>query len=235
MWRKKTTSVLALAILALAGCAKTEREVSQSIMPAALNYYVLTQEISRLRAKVGSLPSEKLGEVLPTYRDIISRGQQMHLDLGQMKDVRSHQDLLAAMDSSLTTQLQFLQLEIQAVGALAENRLANIEIERIEQQTRGNTLARARHQAELDQLSDQAHRSYALLESLKPQLGVLTQKNLGQMRIYNQMVLERKILTYTAPEGLLALLPWEKPAAPAKAVPKNKPSTKATASQTKPR
>lgn len=224
----RTTAALALVVLTLAGCSKTEREVSQSIIPAALNYYVLTQEVSRLRAEVRALPAVRLGEVLPKYRDIVARGQQMHQELGQMKDIRSHQDLLAAMDSSLATQLAFLQYEIQAVGAMAEYSRSSSEAERIEQQTSGNTLARVRHQAELDQLSHSASSSYRLLESLKPQLQALGQKNLGQMRLYNQMVLERKILTYVAAEDLLTPFAWEQAKAAPKKTAVKKTSTKKT-------
>lgn len=224
----RTTAALALVVLTLAGCSKTEREVSQSIIPAALNYYVLTQEVSRLRAEVRALPAVRLGETLHKYRDIVARGQQMHQELGQMKDIRSHQDLLAAMDSSLATQLAFLQYEIQAVGAMAEYSRSSSEAERIEQQTSGNTLARVRHQAELDQLSHSASSSYRLLESLKPQLQALGQKNLGQMRLYNQMVLERKILTYVAAEDLLTPFAWEQAKAAPKKTAVKKTSTKKT-------
>jgi hypothetical protein len=223
-------AALAAAAVLTAGCSKTEREVSQSIMPAALNYYVLTQETARLRAEVKTLPAERLDQPLAKYRDIISRGQQMHAELAQMGDMKKHQDFLAAMDSSLVTQLLFLQYEAQAVGAVAENHRANAEIDRIQRQISGNTLAQARHQAELDQLSEKSQSSFRLLESLKPQLQALSRKNLDQMRLYNQMVLERKILTYTAGEDLLALLAWEQARAPAKAPPK-KTTVKKTASK----
>lgn len=224
----RTAAALALAMLALAACSKTEREVSQSIMPAALNYYVLTQEMSRLRAEARALPAARLGETLPKYRDIVTRGQQMHLELGQMKDIHSHLDLLAAMDSCLATQLMFLQYEIQAVGAMAEYSRASSEADRIENQTSGNTLARIRHQAELDQLNQSASSSYRLLESLKPQLEALGQKNLGQMRLYNQMVLERKILTYTAAADLLTPFAWEQARAASKKTAAKKTSSKKT-------
>jgi hypothetical protein len=153
----------------------------------------------------------------------------MRLELGQMKDIRTHLDLLAAMDSSLATQLMFLQYEVQAVGAMAEYSRSSSEVERIENQTSGNTLARVRHQAELDQLSQSASSSYRLLESLKPQLQALGQKNLGQMRLYNQMVLERKILTYTAADDLLAPFAWEQ----AKAAPKKTAAKKTGSKKTK--
>ncbi|GEM_PF-2353957 len=206
-----------LALLAMAGCAKTEREVSQSIMPAALNYYVLTQETARLRTQVKAMAPDRLGETLPKYRDIVARGQQMSGELAQMGEMRKHQDFLAALDSSLQTQMLFLQNEMQAAGAREENVKANAEIDRIERQISGNTLARNRHQAELSQLQERAQRSSRLIESLKPQLLALSRKNQGQMRLYNQMVVERKILTYTASESLLELFPWEQDRTPTRA------------------
>ncbi len=226
---KRTAVALAMATLALAGCSKTEREVSQSIMPAALNYYVLTQEISRLRSEVRGLPGGRLDETLPKYRDIMTRGQQMHLDLGQMKDIRRHQNLLAAMDSSLVTQLMFLQYEAQAVEAMVEYSRASSELERIERQTSGNTLARIRHQAELDQLAQSTNSSYRRLESLKPQLQSLGKKNLGEMRLYNQMVLDSKILTYVAADDLLQPFAWEQ----AKAEPKKTAAKKTSSKRNK--
>lgn len=216
-WRNLAITALAMAALALAGCSGTEKEVSQSVMPAAINYYVLIQETARLRTEVKSLSPERLAGTQAKYRDILSRGQQMHAELAQMGDLRKHQDFMAALDSSLVTQLQFLQYESQAVAAMFEYGVVRAEIDRIEMQIRGNSLARARHQSELNQLNAKAQAASGLLESLKPYLLGLSGKNLEQMRRYNSMVLERKILTYTASEDVLGLLSWEKARPPAKA------------------
>lgn len=219
----------ALALAALAGCSKTEKAVTQSIMPAAINYYVLTQEINRLRAESRALPAERLSAQTAKYEEIARRGQQMVQELSAMGNFPKHQDFLAAMDSSLQTQVLFLQHESQALGAMAEYRKADVEIDRIERQISGNTLARSRHQAELDQLGAAARRSAGLLESLRPKLAALGRRNREEMRRYNQMVIERQILTYTASEELLTLFDWEQPRAPAKAAPK-----KAAAKKKKP-
>lgn len=227
-WRNLAIAALAPASLALAGCSGAEKEVSQSVMPAAINYYVLVQETARLRTEVKSLPPERLAGTQVKYRDVVSRGQQMHADLAQMGDLRKHQDFMAALDSSLVTQLHFLQYESQAVAAMAEYGVARAEIDRIEMQIRGNSLARARHQAELNQLNAKAQAASRLLESLKPHLLGLSGKNLEQMRLYNSMVLERKLLTYTASEDVLGLLPWEKARPPAKATSKRTAKSKRT-------
>lgn len=219
-------AALALASLALAGCSKTEKVVSQSIMPAALNYYVLTQEISRLRAEIKSSPADRLAASLAKYGDIVKRGQLMRQELAAMGNLPKHQDFLARMDSSLLTQVAFIQSESQAVRALADHREAAGEIDRIERQISGNSLARSRHQAELDELNGRLLRAARLLEALRPQLAALSRKNLEEMRLYNQMVLERQILTYTAPENLLALFDWEQLRAPAKAAAKKAPAKK---------
>lgn len=227
------TTVLALALTGLAGCSRTEKAVTQNIMPAAINYYVLTKEIHRLRMETKALPAEQISGQTAKYAEIVRRGQQMKQELAAMGNFPKYQDFLAALDSSLQTQVLFLQHESQALAALAEYRRAESEIDRIERQTSGNTLARARHQAELDQLDAAARRSSGLLESLRPKLAALSRKNCEEMRLYNQMVLERKILNYTAGEELLALFDWEQPrttakaavkkAAPKKTMPKKKP------------
>lgn len=225
---KKVTAwwwVLALGLLL--SCSRTEREVAESINPAALNYYVFTQEIFRLRNGIRTSPDGRYKNFLPKYNEIISQGQNLGNELAKLKNVRQHQDLVAALDSSLQTQLAFLQYERQALVALVDYRTADDEIDRLEQQISGNTLTRNRLQSELDAQASRAQAALRTLESVKPQLQLLSQKNLGQMRTYNQMVLERKIVEYTSAEDLLALFDWQKtqPAI------KKKPAAKKTASK----
>jgi len=210
-WRIMKAWRWALALGLLLSCSRTEREVTESINPATLNYYIFTQEIFRLRQGVGTASAERLGDFLPKYDQAIAQGQSLGNEVANMKDVHKHQDLLAALDSSLQTQLTFLQNERQALGALVDYREAEEAKERLEQQISGNTLIRNRLQSELEAETSKSQIARRTLESLKPKLQLLSQKNSSQMRTYNQMVLERKILEYTSPEELLALFDWQKP------------------------
>ena len=228
MWHRAWLFFLTAAFIF--GCSPGEREISQNILPAAINYYVWVQEIQRLRGEVRARPPEKWDELTVGYQDILVRGSQMLKELTQMNNPGKYQSLMSALDSSLQTQILFMQYESQAVAALVENHRSNSEIDRINRLISGNTLVQARHQAELDRLQQKAQAAFTKLEGLKPHLKDLSQRNLLQMREYNRLVTENKILDYTANEEVLALFSWEQARAPDRTAVKKKPAAKKAAS-----
>jgi hypothetical protein len=227
MMKNRTTTNTLVAVMAMAtlfSCSSKERKISQGIMPVALNFYVLTGEIVRIRADVKAASPEKLADFITKYQECILRSQQLQKEAGAVPEMKKHQDFQSSLDLCLTSQLAFLGAEASAAKAYGTNRKAQKQIADIEQQISGNSLARARNQAELDRLKTLASQSLREVEAARPVLASASQANLRHMRTYNQLVLSQKILNYTSREELFALLEWEKakPAAP-KASAKKKP------------
>jgi len=209
---KQTGHILVIvgALAALLGCSPKERQISQGIMPVALNFYVLTGEIVRIRAEVKTSSPEKLVDFGARYQECITRSQQLQKEVAAVPELKKHQDFQAALDSCLASQLSFLGAEAGAVRSYGTYRKVQNQIADIERQISGNSLARDRTQPELDRLTALADRSQREVEALKPVLLSASQINLRHMRAYNQLVLAQKILNYTSQEELFALLDWER-------------------------
>lgn len=206
----KLLPAILCSVLLFSGCGKKQPDITHGIMPYALNFYILHQEIGSIRSKVMSASPGKMSVHLSAYNELAGRIDKMMAENAVSRDLKKNREFFAIMDSCLDAGRRYLRLEADAVRFQDNLSLVNIELAGIRQSIRNNSLLAKKNKARIEALTLQQSKLKKNLETLRPQLAKWGGAATEMLAKYNGFILRNKTLDFVNEDSTFALMPWEK-------------------------
>ena len=198
-----------LGITGLTGCGSKMSKVAQGLTPVAANFYVLNQEVDRVRRAVRAESPEQTDAHLIKYDDLLAQMQTMAGEIAADPELNKHENLRAALTACLSTDRYFLEIEQKAISNYAAESRLGIEIQDLAQTARGNSIRIREIQGRLDDLSNQQQQYHQALVKLLPELAPAAKRCREVLKQYNDIVAAEKIVSFFNSESVYDPFSWE--------------------------
>lgn len=201
---------LVLGLIGTAGCGPKMSKMAQGLTPVAANFYILNQDVGRVRGLVRAAVPEQTDVFLPQYDELLDQMRTMGKDIAAEPELKKHEDLRTAIASCLNADTILLAVEKDAIANFAAESRLGIEINDLAQTARGNTIRMREIQGQLGELSDRQQRCHAALLKVMPQLAPAAERCRALLQRYNTVAAAESIVTYYNDAGIYDPFGWER-------------------------